>query len=214
LDKNVIKLAQRLPRQLGIGVSGGVDSMAALDFLKRNHDVTAVFFHHGTNDSERASNFVADYCNQHQIPLIIGYMHNQRDSSRSPEEHWRIERYNFFDSLDMPIVTAHHLDDCVETYVWSSMHGLSKTIPLQRNHVIRPFLLTKKQQLQSWCQHHDVPWCEDQSNSDLQYQRNYIRHQVMPHIRHINPGIDRVVRRVVERQLSNSDRVKNQSSKR
>lgn len=199
----MIKLAYRLPRSLGIAVSGGVDSMAALNFLSRNHDVTVLFFHHGTPDSQRAAEFVTQYCSQHGLPMIQGWIANQRARDQSPEEFWRVERYGFIDSVDMPVVTAHHLDDCVETWVWSSMHGQPRTIPLTRNRVLRPFLLTSKSQLIKWCRRHQVPWCQDLSNEDDRYMRNYIRRQVMPHVRHINPGIDRVVRRVVEKQLVN-----------
>jgi tRNA(Ile)-lysidine synthase len=197
----MIKLACKLPRKLTIAVSGGVDSMAALDFLNRNHDVTVAFFHNNTENSDRACEFLTKYCHSKQLPLILGWYSKDRPQGQSQEEHWRIQRYQFLEGIQMPVVTAHHLDDCVETYVWSMLHGTAKTVPLRRNNVVRPFLLTKKQELQQWCQRHSIPWSEDLSNQDLRYQRNYVRHQLMPHVRHVNPGIDRVVRRVVERQL-------------
>jgi tRNA(Ile)-lysidine synthase len=196
----MIKLACKLPRRLVVAVSGGVDSMAALDFLSRNQDVTAAFFHHNTENSDRACEFLTDYCHQQQLPLLLGWCNGDRPPGLSQEEHWRNQRYEFLESIQMPVVTAHHLDDCVETYVWSMLHGTAKIVPLRRNNVTRPFLLTKKHQLQSWCQRHNVPWSEDLSNQDLKYQRNYVRHQLMPHVRHVNPGIDRVVRRIVEKQ--------------
>jgi tRNA(Ile)-lysidine synthase len=197
----MIKLVHKLPRELIVAVSGGVDSMAAWHFLSKNHRVAMAFFHHNTDNSERASQFLAQYCKQHNIVMYMGHCVDSRQRHQSQEEFWREQRYNFLEKLDGTVVTAHHLDDCVETYVWSTMHGCAKVIPYQRNNVVRPFLLTKKNQLQQWCVRHQVPWCEDTSNQDQKYMRNYIRHQVLPHVKHINPGIDRVVGRVVQKQL-------------
>jgi len=113
------------------------------------------------------------------------------------EEYWRRERYTFLEELG-PVITCHHLDDCVETYIWSSLHGTPKVIPLTRNNVIRPFLTTRKQDLIYWCESHNVPWIEDESNKNSRYTRNYIRNELIPHALHVNPGLPKLVKKIVE----------------
>lgn len=191
----MFKLYKKLPRQLTVAVSGGVDSMAALHFLKSNHDVSAAFFHHNTDDSERALRFLIKYLPSIGVhKLSIGYCTEEKPSMESKEEFWRNQRYAYLDTLPFPVVTAHHLDDCVETWVWSSLHGTPKLIPYERNKVIRPFILTKKEQLKSWCARKGVEWIEDSSNQDNSYTRNFIRNELLDKVRVVNPGIDTMVK--------------------
>lgn len=194
----MIKLLGKLPANPVIALSGGVDSMAVADFVSRSRSVQCAFFHHGTEVSAQAEQVVIRYCRQRGWPLFQGYLTKQRPDDISPEEHWRNERYEFLDGFQCDVITAHHLDDCVETYLWSTLHGTAKVIPYRRNRVIRPFLLTKKQDLVNWAWDNDVPWIEDSSNSDTKYMRNYIRHNIVPHALNVNPGLAKVVGRKVE----------------
>ena len=200
----MIKLLNPLPKEIIIALSGGVDSVAITDFLSRKHKVSCAFFHHRTENSERAFNFVTEFCNERNLPLIVGILNSNKDKSMSLEEYWRIERYKFFDSLGPslgPIVTGHHLDDCIETYIWSSLHGKAKVIPNKRNNVIRPFLTTRKNKFVDWCVRKKINWVDDMSNDDERFTRNYIRKHLIPHALHINPGLHKVVAKVVEQQL-------------
>lgn len=192
----MIRLLKKLPRNLTVAFSGGVDSVAAVDFLNRNHEVSCAFFHHGTDNSEKALKFVERFCADRNLPLYLGFIHRQKPDNKSMEEHWRDERYKFLRKFET-VVTAHHLNDCVETYIWSAMHGEPKVIPDTRNNVIRPFLLTAKTELVSWCERKGLEWCEDTSNQDDKYMRNYIRKHLVPHAYHVNPGIEKVVKRMI-----------------
>jgi tRNA(Ile)-lysidine synthase len=171
--------------------------MAVVDFLSRKHDITIAHFNHGTQHGERAFRFVANYCSTNNISMLVGFCRTEKLKKESQEEYWRRERYDFLKDLG-PVVTCHHLDDCVETYIWSSLHGTPKVIPLTRNNVIRPFLTTRKQDLIYWCESHNVPWIEDESNKNSRYTRNYIRNELMPHALHVNPGLHTLVRKIVE----------------
>jgi tRNA(Ile)-lysidine synthase len=198
----VIKLQGKLPRQLWLAVSGGVDSMAALDFLRRRHDVHAIHFNHGTAHAQKAEEFVKIQCAKYNVPLMIGRMEDIDvdfpPPRKSKEEWWRECRYKFFDQFfTVPVVTCHHLDDCVETWVMSSMHGTGKWVPYRRNHVIRPFRLTRKRDLELWARLNNVDWIEDDSNADINYTRNYIRHEMMPHVLRVNPGIYKTIKKKV-----------------
>jgi len=199
----MIHLLFPLPKELIVAFSGGVDSTAIVDFLSNKHKVTCAFFHHGTENSERAFEFVARFCTERELPLIVGFIKNSKSKELSTEEHWRNERYEFLNSFGDglgPIVTGHHLDDCVETYIWSALHGKPKVIPCARNNVIRPFLTTTKHEFVNWCERKNIEWCHDNSNDDDHYTRNYVRKHLVPHALHVNPGLRTTVKKIVERQ--------------
>jgi len=199
----MLKLLFPLPKEIVVAFSGGVDSVAITDFLSQKHKVTCAFFHHGTENSERALEFVAKFCTERNLTLMIGLIKNQKPKELSTEEYWRNERYDFLDSFGDslgPVITGHHLDDCVETYLWSSLHGRPKVIPAKRNNVVRPFLTTHKSEFTNWCERKDINWCHDNSNDDTKYMRNYVRTHLMPHALHINPGLHTVVKKIVESQ--------------
>jgi tRNA(Ile)-lysidine synthase len=193
----MIKLLVSLPKKVTVACSGGVDSMAIVDFLKRKHDVTIAYFNHGTPHGQDALAFVTQYCSDNNLHMISGTCGSEKSKEESQEEYWRRERYNFLSELG-PVITCHHLDDCVETYIWSSLHGTPKVIPLTRGNVRRPFLTTRKQEFISWCERHDVSWIEDNSNKDTKYMRNYIRNVLMPQALHVNPGLHTLVKKIVE----------------
>jgi tRNA(Ile)-lysidine synthase len=194
----MIKLQGKLPREVYVACSGGVDSMAVVDFLRNNHDITLCFFDHGTQHSTEAGVFVSNYSSKNNLPLMYGRISRDRERDESQEEYWRNERYKFFSTINADIITCHHLDDCVETWVWSSMHGEGKIIPYRNGNVIRPFRMTRKRDFQLWADLKNVPHVEDDSNADTCYTRNYIRHEMMPHVLRVNPGIDKVIAKKVK----------------
>lgn len=199
----MIKIQGKLPRQVMVACSGGVDSMAVVDFLKNNHEVEIYYFNHGTNHSERAEKFVREYATKNGLGYhvrAVDSKHSKAPKGKSQEEHWRELRYSWMHMFTayMPVITCHHLDDCVETWIWSSMHGQGKTIPYNNGHgVIRPFRENRKKDLELWCNVKNVPYIEDESNTDTRFIRNYIRHEMMPHVLKVNPGIHKVVRKKV-----------------
>ncbi len=206
LKKKVLKLIQiqgKLDRKVYVACSGGVDSMAAVDLLKNNHDVHLLFFNHGTKTSSDALEFLMDYtCTKNtehdcKLKLQVGTITRDKTADQSWEEYWRIQRYEWFHSFDHPIITGHHLDDCVETWIWSSLHGEGKIIPYANKNVIRPFRLNRKSTFTNWARNKNIPWIEDESNNDNKYMRNFIRHDIMPKALVVNPGLHKVIRKKV-----------------
>ena len=193
----MIKLQGKLPRNLFVACSGGIDSMAALDFLRRNHEVTVCYFDHGTDHSRRAFDFLVEYTAQQSLPLMHSKILRDKHKDESWEEFWRNQRYQFLHKLRGPVVTAHHLDDCVETWIMSSLNGTGKWIPYRRDNVVRPFRLNRKRELELWANLKSVPHIEDDSNRDTCYTRNYVRHEMMPHVLRVNPGIHKTIRKKV-----------------
>ena len=197
----MLKLLFQIPKEVTVALSGGVDSVAVTDFLSRKHNVSCAFFHHNTDNSERAFEFVSKFCSDKNIPLFVGVLNKNKPKELSQEEHWRNERYRFLESINTVIVTAHNLDDCVETYLYGSLHGQPKVIPHLRNNIVRPFLTTPKREFVNWCKRKDIEWCEDTSNQDVKYMRNYIRHEIVPRALKVNPGLSTVVKKIVEKNV-------------
>ena len=170
--------------------------MALVNFISMRREVTLLFFHHNTETSENAGKFLGDFSNKNNLKLHSEKLSVEKPKKVSPEEFWRIERYKFFDKFkDKPILMAHHLDDCVETYLMSSFHGCPKLIPHNTGNFYRPFLMTPKKILIDWCVRKNVPWQEDLSNKDNSFARNRIRNIILPEVKKINPGIDKVIKK-------------------
>tara|TARA_Y100001970_G_C13988086_1_gene726727 strand:- start:300 stop:920 length:621 start_codon:yes stop_codon:yes gene_type:complete len=202
----MINVLGNIPKRVAVAVSGGADSMAALSFIHRSgRDIIALYFNHGTCFSSKAEEFVSKYCDKNNIPLHIGSISRDKKPDESQEEYWRNERYNFFSGFsDRKIITCHHLDDAVETWLFTSIHGNPNLIPYSRGNFIRPFLTTKKRDLLNWCERKEIPYLDDPSNLDTSYMRNFIRHELMKNVLTINPGIDKVVKKKVKLMFQNS----------
>lgn len=187
----MIKILGKLPKTVHLAISGGVDSMVSYDFLSKNHNVVPLFFHHGTENSENAYKFLQSIFKN---KLIAGKITREKQSDESLEEYWRKERYKFLEEYkENYLITAHHLDDNVENWIFSSLHGKPKLIQWYNNLCYRPFLLNRKEEFYKWAEYHKVCYIEDQSNNDLSKKRNYIRKELIPKVLNVNPGIYKVI---------------------
>jgi tRNA(Ile)-lysidine synthase len=197
----MIQIQGKLEREVYVACSGGVDSMAVVDFLMKNHKVNLLFFDHGTETSTEARSFLEERyypsINLAGMNLEIGNITRLKAKSESWEEYWRIQRYEWFHSFDVPVITCHHLDDCLETWIFTSLNGDGKIIPYRNKSVIRPFRLNQKVEFTNWCRNKNVPWVEDGSNQDTKYIRNFIRHELVPKALVVNPGLHKVIKRKV-----------------
>jgi tRNA(Ile)-lysidine synthetase-like protein len=193
----MIKLLIPIPQQIYLACSGGVDSIGAITFLtnRGRRNITPVFFDHDTETSKKALAFLLD---QGYDP-IVGHISRSKDKKESWEEYWRNERYKFFSSLEKDIITCHHLDDAIESWIFSCINGEGKVIPYKKplyvGYVLRPFLITPKEELKKICLQEKKEWIEDETNNDLSYARNRIRHVILPEVLKINKGIAKVIRK-------------------
>lgn len=196
----MIKLGKpQLPKDIFIGFSGGVDSVAALDFLATRHNVTLLHVDHGDDVEEQEREVVVYHAERLNIKYQIhGGFDKRKAKTSSMEGAWRNFRYKIFNSMENPVVTCHHLDDCVESYLFSCFQGVPSTIRPVVDNVYRPFLLSNKHDFIERAERKCLYWAEDESNKDPMYcRRNYIRNTLMPHVLHVNPGIKTVVRKMV-----------------
>lgn len=197
----MIHMCMKLPRHIWVACSGGVDSMAVLDFLRRGHEVHVAYFNHGTPHGAESELWIRKYCAQQGLELLVGHIEQHKLHDQSWEEFWRNQRYEFLTAIPGTVVMAHHLDDCVETYLFNCMHGKHHTIALRHANVVRPFLMTPKKEFMSWCIRKQVPWIEDSSNQDLGHMRNLIRHRIVPEALKVNPGLHTVVKKLIQHSV-------------
>lgn len=206
----MFRILSTIPQTVALACSGGPDSMAVLNFLQLHgkRKVYVLYMNHASAHGVEAEVFVRGYCESNNTPCYIGSLTRERNKDESPEEFWRNERYAFFERTmqslpDMPLITAHHLDDQVENWLMTAMHGKPRLIPYRRGNILRPFLLTRKSDFLSWCERKSVPFLLDSSNEDIRYDRNRIRRIILPEVEKINPGIYKVVARLVEEAYAN-----------
>jgi tRNA(Ile)-lysidine synthase len=200
-----------------IGCSGGPDSMAALHYLTKgshNSHGIVVFIDHGTVTSFESLQIVKQYCKRYSWEFVSMQINLNRPKHKSQEEYWRDERYKLFAeaaklSNATKLITAHHLDDAVETYIFNALNGKHYTIPVTRDlnedilgdqivTVIRPFLKNTKQELLDYCISEDIRYYDDPTNHDGSNMRSYIRQHIIPHAKYVNPGLYTVVRTLIE----------------
>lgn len=117
-------------------------------------------------------------------------------------------RYDFFDTLlkahgYVYLATAHHLNDVLETTILNLVKGTGmeglQGVPVKNGSIIRPLLFATKEELTAYARLHRLPWREDVSNASEDYQRNFIRHQVIPRLKELNPGLENTYRSTSER---------------
>ena len=194
---------------VGVGVSGGSDSMALLHFLNQNKfkldiDIVAINVIHGTRENDEAEAiFVADYCQQngirfHKFRVEAGLLAKQKGMGL--EEACREARYGVFESLKKRgivdyICLAHHQRDQAETILMhilrgSGLKGAGGMDFVRDNFYVRPLLDTPKEEIMQYVYENDIPYLEDETNQDTTISRNLIRQKIMPELRRVWPKLD------------------------
>ena len=189
-------------------VSGGVDSMSLLWFLRQQaprlgFTLRACHLDHQTRPrSGEDAAFVARQCQAWDIPLdqktldVPGWA---RAHHMGQEEAGRKLRYQWFDTLadrydPCVIATAHQADDNAETLLLHLVRGTGLGglggIPPRRGRLVRPFLGVPRQLILDYAAEQHIPWVEDETNADPDYTpRNLVRNQVLPLLRQLNPNL-------------------------
>lgn len=188
-----------------LAVSGGVDSMVLVDLFKSkelNFSVAHCNFQLRGADSDLDEELVTAICEKNSIPLFKTTFDTQGlldNTNKSLQMLARELRYNWFNELRQKhnfdyVVTAHHLNDQIETFFinlsrGSGLNGL-KGINEFNNYLYRPLLSITKDQIRRYATVNKIDFREDVSNSSNKYKRNLIRNKIAPLFKELNPSFE------------------------
>ncbi len=184
---------------VGVGVSGGKDSMALLHYLNSisrdyGFEVVAITVDHSIRENSALDAiFVMDYCKHNRIRAYkfkVDVPSLAKQKSLSLESAAREARFGVFQSLISrgtvdKIALAHHQSDQAETVLMhlfrgSGISGLKGMKLVRDNVYIRPMLQTNEKSIWKYVLDNDIEYREDESNQENEYNRNYIRNEIMP----------------------------------
>lgn len=164
-------------------------------------DVIALHVNHGIRgvESDRDEAFVRDLCGRENVPLVL---HSANVPDLARRTHTGLEltarrvRQQFFEQLHEEgivdaVATAHHLDDNAETLLLhvvrgAGLEGLVGIRP-RREFLIRPFLCLRRQEIREYLRQLGRGWVEDSTNENVEYRRNFVRHELLPRLEQMNP---------------------------
>ncbi len=189
-----------------VAFSGGKDSVVFTHYLlNKGYDITLLHFNHNLSiEDQNAFEFTTEFAKKYSLELIVDFLNKEKQQQESPEEYQRKHRYLFLNKFtDAPIILNHNLDDNVETWLFSSIHGQSKLIPYQRNNCIRPFMLNSVENILLYIKENNLTYYEDKTNLDINIPRNFIRHEMIKQVLKINPGFFNMIKKRILKKFKN-----------
>ncbi|PWT78482.1 MAG: tRNA lysidine(34) synthetase TilS [Bacteroidetes bacterium] len=194
--------------QLFLAVSGGLDSVVLCSLCAEssfNIVILHANFQLRGEESERDEKFVRELGGRFHLRVVVSKFETEKfasDQKISIQEAARNLRYTWFRQVlqEYPvqpglgrrwILTAHHLDDNIETLLLHFFRGTGisglRSIPMKQGKIVRPLLFAEKKELHDYATEKKLNWVEDSSNATDKYTRNYIRHQLIPLVSKIFP---------------------------
>lgn len=205
--------------RLSVALSGGRDSVVLLHALQLCRTELAVALsaihvnHQISPHADSWAEFCGKLCESLRVPLHVERVTVARASGKGLEAAARRARYDAFAALDVDaILLAHHRDDQAETVLLQALRGAGLKgitgMPVvktnERKSIIRPFLNIDSRTLAAYAAHYKLEWIEDESNDDIRYFRNYLRHEVLPgiavHAPQYRESLTRLARHAAEAQ--------------
>ncbi len=192
-----------------VAYSGGADSQTLLRLLfpyvrERGKDLVCAHVNHMIrgDDAFRDEQRCREWTKGLGVPIRVlraDVPAISEERGTGIEETARNVRYAFFEELRASfegttlIATAHNADDNLETVIFNMMRGAGLNgicgIPPVRDGVyIRPLLLCGSDEIRAFCAENDVPFNVDNTNTDTEYSRNYIRGSVVPTLSRLSPS--------------------------
>jgi len=210
--------------ELIIAYSGGIDSqvlMHALTQLKQNklicNEITVCHINHGlSKNAESWQDFAKQECIKLSVNFIVKHVDVQIKSQLSLEAQARDARYDALKSLRNKksiVLTGHHSDDQSETFLLALKRGaglkglsaMSEQTQFAQHLLVRPLLSISRQEIEAYADVHQLTWVEDESNIDTCFDRNFIRHKIMPLMRERWPSINNTINRSASHCLAGQE---------
>ena len=208
------------PKRFIVAYSGGLDSHCLLHLLSTCREqlavsIEAVHVHHGLQgDADRWAEHCQQVCQQLDVPLTLLHVEARAAKGESPEAAARTARYAALREVIKEgdvLLTAQHRDDQAETLLLQLFRGSGSrgqaSMPRQRDFAAgehwRPLLGVGRDELRHYAEQEQLNWVEDPSNQDTSFDRNYLRHEVMPVLQRRWPTIEEILGRVASQQAEN-----------
>lgn len=188
-----------------LAVSGGIDSMAMLHLFKEGGyriGVAHCNFQLRGEESNKDEVLVVEECKRLAVPFFVRRFETETyawEQGVSIQMAARDLRYAWFDELVKEhgynfMATGHHFDDSMETIVLNLTKGTSVEgfagIPLKNRNIIRPLLFATRANVSDYASSKGLRWREDESNLTDDYQRNFVRHHIIPKLKELNPSLE------------------------
>jgi len=201
LQKNISSIANPNKKRFLLAISGGMDSVVlaqAFKLLEINFELAHCNFKLRGSESDGDQKFVENFAKQLNIPLYLKIC----DLSQTDENIQlaaRNARYDWFKQLQKKhqfdyIVTAHHLDDSIETFFINLQRGtgLKGLLGIQNTEdILRPMLNMTRDEIYDFARQQKLTWRDDSSNTSDKYRRNFIRHHIIPKLKENKPDFYR-----------------------
>lgn len=201
-----------------VAFSGGVDSHVLLYLLSQlsnqqpSLQITAVHVNHGLQSQ---SNDWAEHCQQTcddlNIPILVKKVSVDLDNGQSPEAAARDARYAVFRELveeGCGLLMAHHEDDQAETVLLQLFRGagvaglsaMPGAMEFEKGWLLRPLLDVSRVQIEAFACQHGLKWVEDPSNTETSFDRNFLRHEIIPKLTSRWPALNTSLSRAASHQ--------------
>lgn len=217
--KEVLLAHIKQGNHLTIALSGGIDSIVLLHVLatlskQLQFTLSAVHVSHGiSSNSALWSRFCCNLCHSYGISIYVAYLQIKKESGISLEAIAREERYRIFGHMQADyVVLAQHLDDQAETLLLqlfrgAGLKGLS-AMPIVRKQasdaaprILRPLLEVSRNRIEAYARQNKLNWINDESNDSITFNRNFLRHEILPILRTRYPNYPKTLLRT-SRHLS------------
>ncbi|MGH8371508.1 MAG: tRNA lysidine(34) synthetase TilS [Gammaproteobacteria bacterium] len=205
-----------------VAFSGGLDSTVLLHTLAAQRDqlpgpLFAIHVNHGINpDADAWQRHCEAECLTLGVDLIQVRVQVPATPGASLEATAREWRYAAFAKSMQPgdcLLLAHHLDDQLETFLLQALRGagiaglaaMPAAADFAPGRLVRPMLEVSRESLLSWARAHKLHWIDDSSNQDVRFDRNYLRHEVLPRLKQRWPAAAETVARAARHCAEASD---------
>ena len=196
-----------------LAISGGIDSVCLADLLIRsgyNVEFAHCNFKLREEESDQDEIFVSDLANKYKIPfhhISFDTNHYALSNKRSIQMAARELRYEWFEKVRREIsadyiAIAHNQNDNIETFFINLINGTGikglRAIQNKNNFIVRPLMFANRNQIEEYVNLRSLNFREDSSNKSKKYQRNKVRHELIPLLKQINPSIENTIADEIE----------------
>lgn len=170
--------------------------------------LSAVHVNHGISQNATLwSEFCSNLCHDNDIPITVTTLSLCKVPGVSLEASAREARYQVFNRLTADyIVLAQHLDDQAETVLLQLLRGAGvrglSAMPVSRPqtlntapHILRPLLDVTRKEIEEYAHMNGLKWVMDESNYNTVFDRNFLRHNVLPAIQKQYPAYQKAIMR-------------------